>query len=425
MARDVLIEVTDGIVTKIEQGAVGSGPGRLAGIAMPGLVNAHSHAFHRLLRARTHRKGGDFWAWRDLMYEVAAHLTPETYEEVATAVFAEMALAGITQVGEFHYLHHQQGGRPYDDPNEMAHSLVRAARRAGIRIALLDAAYLATGFGDEELSPTQLRFSDQSADRWLARVDNLRASYEADPNVRIGLAPHSVRAVPENALAHLADRSSDGDPLHIHVSEQPAENDACLQATGLTPVGLLDRLGLLGPGTTAVHATHLTSDDIGTLGRSGTGVCYCATTERDLADGIGPAFDLHQAGSTISVGSDSHAVIDLFEEARGVELHERLRSSHRGAFAPHELMEMATRNGASALGFDGGVLREGSPADFIVLSPETPRTTAAGYSAAGIVYSTTAADISDVFVSGKRVVSGGYHPAWEQTRSALVEMAGL
>lgn len=421
--RDVLIEVEDGVITSIVTDAGSQKGTRLAGVTMPGLVNAHSHAFHRLLRGHTHRQGGDFWVWRDLMYEVASELTPESYEEVATAVFVEMALAGITTVGEFHYLHHQPGGDPYQDPNEMGHALIRAARRAGIRIGLLDAGYLTAGFADERLHPVQQRFSDGSAGGWLDRFTDLADAYRDAEDVRVGLAPHSVRAMPESDLARLAEQRPSGARVHIHVSEQPAENEACMEATGLTPVGLLDRVGLLGPDTTAIHATHVTSEDIATLGESRTGVCYCATTERDLADGIGPSAGLHRAGSPLSVGSDSHAVVDLFEEARGVELHERLHSHERGVFAPADLLEAATINGSMALGFDGG-LTEGAPADFIVVSGETPRTAGLGEQVAGIVYAATAGDVTDVIVGGKRVVSGGHHPQWETARRALTDRGG-
>lgn len=416
----MLVETRDGLISAVEPGHPGSNGTRLAGIALPGLVNAHSHAFHRLMRGRTHRQGGDFWAWRDLMYEVASRLTPDTYEEIATAVFVEMALAGITTVGEFHYLHHQPGGEPYDDPNEMGHGLIRAARRAGIRIALLDAGYLAGGLEDDGLSPVQQRFSDGSPDRWLGRVDALTAAYAGQPDVRVGLAPHSVRAMPESALAHLAGARPTNTPIHIHVSEQPAENQACLETTGTTPVGLLDRLGLLGPSTTAVHATHVNDDDIATLGASGTGVCYCATTERDLADGVGPAGDLFGAGVPLSVGSDSHAIVDLFEEMRGIELHERLRSHRRGTFAPVDLAAAGTVNGATSLGFDGGTIAVGGPADFIIVSGESPRT-AGAEGLAGLIYGATAADVTDVIVGGARIVSGGHHPEWETSRHALTD----
>lgn len=424
LSDSVRIGIDDGVISSIEPGSDAQRARSMPGVALPGLVNAHSHAFHRLLRGRTHRQGGDFWAWRDRMYEIAAGLTPEAYEELATAVYTEMALAGITTVGEFHYVHHQKGGRAYDDPNEMGHALVRAARRAGIRIALLDAGYFTSGFAGEPLSPVQERFSDSSATRWLERVSELRAAYRGASDVRIGLAPHSVRAVPERDLRVVSSAHTADVPLHIHLSEQPAENLDCLEHTGVTPTGLLDRVGLLKESTTAVHATHVTTGDIAGLGAAGTSVCYCATTERDLADGVGPSGDLRDAGADLCVGSDSHAVIDLFEETRGVELHERLRSGRRGVFAPAELAAIATANGARSLGFEEGRIEVGKPADITIVSIETPRTRTAGKDISAILYSATAADVTDVFVGGARIVSGGHHPEWETARRELSDPGG-
>ncbi len=419
LASDVQITIEDGRISRISTGETHGGGRRLAGVALPGLVNTHSHAFHRLLRGLTHDEGGDFWAWRSRMYEAATTLSPERYEEVAGAVFVEMALAGITTVGEFHYLHHQPDGTPYQDPNEMAHALIRASRRAGIRIGLLDACYLAGGLSGEPLDTSQLRFSDGSAENWLRRVDALRLSYTDDEDVTVGLAPHSVRAVPEGDLRHLAANVPDGSPIHIHLSEQPAENEATLSAHGVTPTGLLADIGLLGDQTTVVHATHVTEKDIATLARSDTGVCYCPTTERDLADGIGPTGAYRDAGLRIAVGSDSHAMIDLFEEMRGVELHERLRSGRRGTFTAPELAEIATANGARALGFDGGRLEAGAPADIIIVSKESPRSAGPGGDLGSVVFSATAADVTHVMVAGKWVVEGGHHPEWESVRTAL------
>jgi formiminoglutamate deiminase len=348
------------------------------------------------------------------MYEVAGSLAPESYESLARAVFMEMAMAGVTAVGEFHYIHHQMGGVPYADRNEMGHALVRAARSAGIRISLLDAGYFTTGFNDQPLSPVQTRFSDQGGSDWLDRVAELRTAYEGEAEVVVGIAPHSVRAVPEAVLVEVADRVATGTPLHIHVSEQPAENRECLDATTLTPTGLLDRVGLLGPDTTLVHATHVTRGDIEQIAGAGAVVCYCATTERDLADGIGPAEELEAAGVSLCVGSDSHAVIDLFEEARGIELHTRLATGRRGVFAPHELMEAATVAGSASLGFSTAGLAEGSPADFIVIDPDSPRLAGLTEDAAldMTVFAATADDVRDVFVAGQRIVTDGVHQGW-------------
>ena len=425
LVADVSLEVTGGEIT-----SVSSKPGRrgrrLGGIVLPGLVNAHSHAFHRLLRGRTHRQGGDFWLWRERMYEIAGTLTPESYEKLARAVFVEMAMAGITTVGEFHYLHHQEEGVPYDDPNEMGNSLVRAARETGVRIALLDAGYFTAGFDNRPLSEVQTRFRDRSAQHWLDRVDALRAHHDGDADVVVGYAPHSVRAVPESALVALANRHQSGTPIHIHMSEQPAENRECLAATTLTPTGLLNRVGLLGPDTTLVHATHVTPDDVETIGRSGSGVCYCATTERDLGDGVGPAHEFERVRTPLSVGSDSHAVIDLFEEARGVEHHARLATGRRGVFSPAGLLSAATVNGSASLGFPRGGLSVGSPADFIVLDPDSPRLAGLDEKTSldTVVFAATSADVTEVFVGGRHIVQAGQHPAWRGARAALKDVTG-
>lgn len=423
LARDVLIEANGDRIISISQGTVRADAIRLKGVVVPGLVNAHSHAFHRLLRGRTHRAGGDFWVWRDRMYEVADSLTPESYERLATAVFVEMAMAGITLVGEFHYVHHQPGGVPYSDANEMGHAVIRAARTAGINIALLDAGYFTAGFGDGRLNPVQTRFRDRSPETWLDRVESLRAFYEGHDDVVIGVAPHSVRAVPTAGLTGVAHRHAEGTPIHIHVSEQPGENEECLKATGLTPTGLLAETGLLGPDTTLVHATHLTDADITEIGSSGSRVCYCATTERDLADGIGPAHELAAAGTALCAGSDSHAVIDMFEEARGIEMHTRLATGRRGNFGPRELMASVTANGSASLGFPSGALQVGSPADFVVIDTDSPRLSGIQDATAldSIVFAATPADVSEVFVRGRNIVSNGEHRVWPEAKATLEE----
>jgi formiminoglutamate deiminase len=353
------------------------------------------------------------------MYEVAVSLDPLVYEDVAAAVFAEMALAGITTVGEFHYLHHRIGGVPYRDSNEMGHAVIRAARRAGIRIGLLDAGYLTAGFDRSTLHPVQERFSDKTTSAWLERVDELMETYQDQDDVRIGVAPHSVRAVPLAGLEQLAGWSTPTTRIQIHVSEQPAENLACVAAHGITPVGLLDQVGLLGPNTTIVHGTHLTDTDITSLGSTRTGVCICPTTERDLADGIGPTRALRNAGSPLTVGSDSQAVIDLFEEARGIELHHRLAAGRRGGFAPATLLEAATVNGASALGFEPPRLAAGAPADFVRLDHRSPRLAGLPARAESVVFAATGADVRDVFVGGRRIVAKGKHPEWKTARKTF------
>jgi formiminoglutamate deiminase len=336
------------------------------------------------------------------MYEVAARLDPDSYLRLATAVYAEMALSGVTCVGEFHYIHHTPNGTPYRDPNAMGEALRVAARAAGIRLTLLDTCYLVGGFG-RPLSAAQARFGDGDAERWAARVSGLRP----DASTRIGAAIHSVRAVPADQIPTIVDLAA-GRPLHVHLSEQPAENEACLAAHGTTPAALLHRLGALGAATTAVHATHLTSADIALLGATATTACFCPTTERDLADGIGPARALRDAGSPIALGSDQHAVIDLLEEARGLEMHERLATLRRGRFSPAELVAALTETGHAALGWpEAGRLAPGAPADLVAVRLDTQRT--AGSDPAQVVLSATAADVDTVVVGGRPIVRAGRH----------------
>lgn len=414
----VLLETgADGRIAAVRTGAGPTPPDgatALRGLTLPGLANAHSHAFHRALRGRVQVGSGTFWTWRETMYRAAARLTPDTYFTLARAVYAEMALAGITCVGEFHYVHHPAGGGRHDDPNAMGHALIAAAAEAGIRITLLDTAYLAAGPGPdgagEPLGPEQRRFGDGTAEEWAERVEELRP---AARHARVGAAIHSVRAVPAGQLGTVAAWAKrHAAPLHVHLSEQPAENDACARAHGTTPTRLLADHGVLGPRTTAVHATHLTDDDIRLLGASGTGVCMCPTTERDLADGIGPAPLLAAAGSPLSLGSDSHAVIDLWEEARAMELNERLRSRTRGHWTAAGLLAAATENGHAALGWpESGRLAAGSAADFHTVALDTVRTAGPPprLGAETAVFAATAADVRHTVVAGRHVVRDGTH----------------
>ncbi|MEU8235318.1 formimidoylglutamate deiminase [Actinoplanes sp. NPDC048967] len=404
VARDVRIEIEDGRFAAVTPGSAPTGT-LLPGLVLPGLANAHSHAFHRALRGRTHADRGSFWTWRELMYEVAGRLDPDSYFTLARAVYGEMALAGITCVGEFHYLHHGPDGTPYADANAMGHALIEAAREAGIRITLLDAVYLTSGVDGKPLEGVQRRFGDGDYDGWAARFDGLRAS----AGVKIGAALHSVRAVPVDGMATFAHRT-DGLPVHVHLSEQRAENEQCQAVHGCSPAELLDSMGVWQPMTTAVHATHLSPADLRILGDQH--VCLCPSTERDLADGIGPARALADAGARLSLGSDSQAVIDLFEEARGVELDERLATERRGHFTAAELLTAATATGHAALGWDdAGTIAAGRRADLVAVSLESVRT--AGVDPAGLVFAATAADVTHVVADGRLIVDGGRHTAFD------------
>lgn len=403
-ADGVLLEEAQGRWTKITR-AVGPGDAhRLPGVIMPGFANCHSHAFHRALRGRAQGGSTSFWSWREAMYAVAARLDPDSYLRLARATYAEMALAGITAVGEFHYLHHGPDGTPYADPNAMADALRQAASDAGIRLTLLDTCYLAGGLtadGHRPLEGVQRRFGDGDADGWAARVGQL----PEDDNTRIGAAIHSARAVPADQLTMIGKTVADR-PLHLHLSEQPAENAACTAFYQRTPTQLCADHGILRPGTTAVHATHLTESDVRLLGAAQAVICCCPTTERDLADGIGPARALVDAGASLSLGTDQHAMIDIFEEARAVELHERLTTGERGHFRPEELITAMT-NHASIGWPDAGRLKVGARADLVAVRTDTPRT--AGALPGQLVFAAGAPDVHTVMVDGRIVVDDHRH----------------
>jgi formiminoglutamate deiminase len=342
------------------------------------------------------------------MYSLAGRLEPDSYRTLARAVYAEMALAGVTSVGEFHYLHHRpDGGRYPADDNAFGLALLEAAGQAGLRITLLDACYLAGGLAGTGYLPVnevQRRFSDGSAAAWADRLARLP---DDRPDARIGAAIHSVRAVPADQLAAVI-RATGDRPLHVHVSEQPAENQATLARFGRTPTQLLAEAGFGGPRHTAVHATHLTADDIAWYGASRTNVSFCPTTERDLADGIGPASALAEAGAVLTLGSDQHAAIDLLAEARALEEDERLASLRRGRFSPAELVRALTVAGQASLGWtDAGVLAAGYRADLVAIRLDTVRT--AGSLPGQAILAAGAADVDTVLVDGRPVVRAGRH----------------
>ncbi|MEU6664063.1 formimidoylglutamate deiminase [Streptomyces sp. NPDC046821] len=417
----VVVEVAaDGRISAVRTGVEAPPPGATAlrGLTVPGLANAHSHAFHRALRSHVQVGSGTFWTWRDTMYSYADRLTPDTYHDLAKAVYAEMALTGITTVGEFHYLHHAPGGTPYADPNAMGEALISAAAEAGIRITLLDTAYVSSGFGQAP-DEHQQRFSDGTTEAWAERASLLKDRDHA----RIGAAVHSVRAVPADQLSTVAEWAKGRNAaLHVHLSEQVKENEACLAAHGCTPTQLLAEHGVLSERTVGVHNTHMTDEDIALLGNSRTGTCMCPTTERDLADGIGPAVALQKAGSPLSLGSDSHAVIDLFEEARAMELNERLRTQTRGHWTAAQLLRAATVDGHAALGWnDAGRIEAGSFADLVTVTLDSVRTAgpAASLGAEIAVFAASGADVKHTVVGGKHVVRDGRHELVGDVAGAL------
>lgn len=397
---------------------------------LPGLVNAHSHAFQRLLRGRTEylAQGDDFWSWRDLMYRAANGLDPDGVYAASRQAFVEMALAGITAVGEFHYLHHQPDGTPYADPHELARQVVRAAREVGLRITLLRVGYARAGF-EKAPNPLQRRFIDQDVDTYLFRTMDLRKALRGDAGVTVGLAPHSVRAVPRGWLEGIARLPGD-EVVHIHAAEQPAEVQACVAEHGRRPVELLHELGLLHPRTTAVHAIHLTDGEIGLLGRAKANVCACPSTERNLGDGVIRADALLNAGATVSLGSDSQADIHLLDDARQLEGHLRLVLGRRAVLDAGKgdvgglgarLLLCATSSGARSLGLDLGWLTPGQPADFFTVALDHPSVLGARAESIlpAIVFGASTAAVRDVAVDGKLIVEDGRHPLAEEAARAF------
>lgn len=401
IADGVVVDVVGTHITSVTSApAPPRGATRLTGLTVPGFANCHSHAFHRALRGRTQTERGSFWSWRKSMYAVAARLDPDSYYALALATYREMTLAGITAVGEFHYVHHDGAGGRYDDPNAMGLALVEAARDAGLRIALLDTCYLSSGFGAPP-EGVQIRFTDESADAWAERLQ-LLTSHTAN-DVVVGSAIHSVRAVPPESLPTVVSALPEA-PLHVHLSEQEAENAECLERHGCTPTQLLAETGALSSRLSAVHATHVNGGDIALLAAARASACFCPTTERDLGDGIGPSRALVEAGVTLTLGSDSHAVIDMQEEMRALELDQRLATRQRGHWKSDELLEAATSHGHRSLGFaDGGTIAPGSWADLVTIDIEGVRGAGTGAGEETVVFATTGADITSVVASGKPI----------------------
>ena len=408
---------------------------------LPGLVNAHSHAFQRVIRGRTeHRTGAgqdSFWTWREAMYSAATHLTPEDVYDASRMAFLEMLLGGITAVGEFHYLHHAPDGTPYDDPNLIAREVVRAASDAGLRIALLRVAYARSGY-DTESNPRQARFIETDAEDFLRHVDKLKSDLaHREGRAWVGVAPHSVRAVPLAYLKQVVRYAHEQQlPVHMHVAEQQAEVSVCIQEYGRSPVALLETEGLLSDRFTAVHAIHVTPKSIHALAQARATVCACPTTERNLGDGVVPVDLFFKDDLRVALGTDSHVEIDLLEDARELEYHLRLQKMQRAVLASDRsptlrdnalaedrasalaarLFDCATRNGAESIGAPGGSLETGRAADFFTVDLNDP--SIAGTDGddllTNIVFSLSRTAVRDVVVGGKQIVSEGKYADQEE-----------
>ena len=336
-------------------------------IRLPALCTAHSHAFQRGLRGQGQRRGpqgsDDFWSWRTAMYELASSLDPDRIYEISRVAYRELHRLGVRTVGEFHYVHHQPDGHPYQKRTAMADAVIRAARDEHLRISLLRVIYARGGPGRAP-EGAQRRFSDAKLDQALGDVDQLISDYGSDPDIVIGVAPHSVRAVPPDWLRPIGAFAEErAIPVHMHLAEQPKEIVDCQAETGCRPVQLCDREGLLSSRFVAVHATHLGDGEAAKLGAAGAMVCLCPTTERDLGDGLADVSALDQAGVEICVGVDSHVITDPLEDVRGVELGERLRTLRRVVLGGSDrttaqwLWQVGSIQGDKACGFETGPTR--------------------------------------------------------------------
>jgi formimidoylglutamate deiminase len=394
-------------------------PASAEGLVLPGFVNAHSHAFQRALRGRAEGGDGDFWSWRERMYELALVLEPDEFLVVCRAAFLEMALAGFTGVIEFHYLHHGPDGTPYEDPNTLARCALEAAAQVGIRICVIETAYARSGEKDS-LTPAQQRFSDPTLDDFVRRAEDLKGLIAELPGASFGLGLHSVRALPARWLKELAHWARSGDfPVHMHVAEQRGEVDACLAEHGRRPVELLHDLGLLSERFTAVHAVHSTKTEIEMLAARSAGVCACPSTEANLGDGFIPAALLIENGVPLCVGTDSHASIDPFAELRELDYRERLRTRSRGGVGPPALLlEWASHGGARRAGWVRAL------DDRVVLDPSHPALAGADAESlsAYLVVAGSPAVVKDVYVGGRQIVADGRHEKQEEILRDFAEV---
>jgi len=383
---------------------------------LPGLVNGHSHTFQRLIRGVAEHRGAngdDFWAWRNTMYRAASHLSPDDLFDVARMTFLEMALSGITSVGEFHYLHRQPDGAPYDDPNLLSKCVIDAASSVGLRICLLRVAYARAGY-ELPPSPGQRRFYE-TPEEYLQNVERLADALQHGPStVSIGVAPHSIRAVTLDTVKLISTWASERWlPIHMHMAEQTAEIAACEREYGLSPIRLLAEHDLLSNRLTLVHAIHTSIDEVEALSKSGATICSCPTTERNLGDGIIDADQAIAAGVPFSFGSDSQANINLLEDARELDYHLRLKQQRRvlldgidGEDISARLFRYATVGGARSLGLDTGLLEPGRPADFFTVNLND--VSIAGCSLEEllpmIVFSLERTAVCDVAVNGRAII---------------------
>ncbi|WP_049622883.1 formimidoylglutamate deiminase [Frateuria defendens] len=386
---------------------------------LPGMPNLHSHAFQRAMAGLAERRGrsdDSFWSWRETMYAFAAAIGPEALQAIAAQLYVEMLKAGYTQVCEFHYLHHQPDGTPYALPKAMSLALVEAAREAGIALTLLPVLYMTGGFDGRPLAARQRRFG-HDVSGYLRLLEALRR--HEGPAVRVGIALHSLRAVPEEAMrAVLASGLAQDGPIHIHIAEQLGEVQDCLALRGARPVEWLLDHAQVDARWTLVHATHLTGHETSRLARSGAVAGLCPSTEANLGDGLFPLADYLDAGGTLGIGSDSHISVSPVEELRWLEYGQRLSTRHRniaargqGESVGETLWRAALRGGAQAAGLPVGELGPGHRADLLVLDEPSPLLAARGTDAVldSFVFAGNQQLVRHVLCGGEWVVRDFHH----------------
>jgi formimidoylglutamate deiminase len=414
------------------------GAERVSGIVVPGMPNAHSHAFQRAMAGNTEYRASardSFWTWRNAMYALANRVEPDDLQTLATQLFVEMLKSGYTSVAEFHYLHRQKGGIPYPGANALWEAIGNAAASAGIALTFLPTLYQTSDFGGQALKPEQARFASET-DAFLRAVEERLGAERrtGSPTQRTGVAFHSLRAVPLDTLkaAARALRAMDPAlPLHIHVAEQILEVRACVRETGRRPIELLLDTGLLDERWCLVHATHATPAELKGIAESSAAVCVSISTEANLGDGFFDTARFLRAGGRLCVGSDSQSTVDPAEELRWLEYQQRLRRKRRAALADRSEAHVGTRlwrdaamHGARALAQPAGALEVGRRADWLVLDPEHPAMAAAPLEAAldHLLFAGAGTALRDVMVAGRWVIKERRHAGEEELRPRFASL---
>ncbi len=440
-AEDVLLTIGDDGL--IHERAIGvrrppRGCARVAGVLLPGMPNLHSHAFQRAFAGTAERRGpgpDSFWTWREAMYRLVEKVDPDAIEAIAAQLFVEMLEAGYTSVGEFHYLHHDRDGQPYTCLAETSERIVAAAHQTGIALTLLPVLYTSSGFGGRPPLPEQRRFVND-VEHYARLLETLHARHGASEGVRIGAAPHSLRAVTpaelDCALEALAALDAHA-PVHVHIAEQVLEVEDCVRWCGQRPVEWLLEHVEVNRRWCLIHATHVTGPECASLAASDATVGLCPTTEANLGDGIFPATEFVGGGGRFGIGSDSHVSVNPVEELRWLEYGQRLVHRQRALLASEGaasvgrfLYEHAARNGARALGLEAGALAPGRRADLVVVDSTSPMLEGRQGDALldALVFASGPDTVREVMVGGRWRVRDGRHHERDPIRRRFAEALG-